>query len=1166
MSSSLVPKRYFPSLLGLVVLLLASSMPASSLSAQPPLLPPEEPPLFAPGQLLVLLGHGSGAPAPDTVVEAQRHRKPLPGNLGVGGPESVRYLITERAQGRALRTLREVPDSSRARLQRYLVFDYPAQANVDKILEALLRNPNVEHAHRSRVFQLSAQPVTPDDPLFPVQASPQDYQWGLHALNMEQAWGYAKGHGYVGIIDTGLQTDHEDLRPFDAAGNYVGGNFRDHFSHDFGDVTGTGCTPNATELEDRICDDDVDEMEGTTSSLAGHGTHVAGIIAANSDNGVGVAGVCWHCSILMEKMVNDFKSFTFEPNAVNAFAQLVDYGAQVVNMSFGFIGTPRDCTNSSLDAFCLQLDVAEDRDVASFAAAGNFLDDLAFPASDERTISVGGLEPSLSFWDFRDSDPRDCPYPPTLNECGSSWTQSATAADQDFVAPAVDVLSTFYQGATWNGTVGCADNTYPTAGYGLCTGTSMATPHGTGLGGLLRSVNPLLDKEQIRDVINSNADRAGSWDPQFGFGLPDAAASVHDTLGRTDGVVLDNRLTPLFALWSPVGEDYFYTTVPQAAAAKIWEDVIWYSVIGADFSVIGRDVGGYGYFPGTECVVGPCLAEPGAEVYVFSTDRSPNGHPLVPLYRMSFVAASGGNPDNADHTYTTEDTGIEAFAGSGYRLDGVEGYIYERCTPEPSCIPDGAVRLYRLYNAARDDWAVFPETELAAYQTDGYSSQPCCNDWIGYVYENVDTDFDNVIDGFETLAGTNPLVPDTDCDGSSDGTEMLDYGTSGYGDPLDGPCVALNVLISDDFTGSGALDGRQTPVGSATWEAKEAAIYSADRVLDRTAVGGVPFDPFALPGSPTVSVSAAVDPSDSISVAVGFSSQAIKAYQIASDLFVRLWGNGTYTVFAEGSSQTSGTIPGTPSGGHHLADVRYDVGSGLGEVLLNGVQVFSQVLGSVPNIQYAGFHMQGATQGTTELDDFQVATVDSGVNVLIADSFSSNGFLDGRQTEVGAVTWDASEAALASGGRVLDQTAIGGVPFDPFALPGRPTVAVTAEIDPTSSLSVAVGFSSLADKAYQIAGQLFVRLSGDDEYQVYADGSFGPLNTIPGSPVGGYHHAEVRYNTASGRAVILVNGVEVLSQILTMTPDIHYAGFHMAGAAQGAARLDDFQVLATTAP
>ncbi len=101
----------------------------------------------------------------------------------------------------------------------------------------------------------------------------------------------------------------------------------------------------------------------------------------------------------------------------------------------------------------------------------------------------------------------------------------------------------------------------------------------------------------------------------------------------------------------------------------------------------------------------------------------------------------------------------------------------------------------------------------------GYESQPGLNDWIGYVYTNIDVDGDGdgLVDGFEALIGTDPASYDTDCDGMSDGDEILFYDMSdsdpashGYSDPLDGPCFAN--LFADGFEAGDTSQWSETVV------------------------------------------------------------------------------------------------------------------------------------------------------------------------------------------------------------------------------------------------------------------------------------------------------------------------------------------------------------------
>lgn len=738
-------------------------------------------PAAAPGELIVLLVDGGGAPTAEEVVENHRRGLKLLVGAGVERPMEVKPALAHRAQGRTREEIEADADSPRARLERYLLLKFPEDADLDAIQAALERDSHVLHVERNFFLKLH---VIPSDPLFPVAAQPINYQWGSHLLGFQGAWDYAKGHAYVGLVDTGLQVTHPDLRPFHTQGStlvYDGGNFRAHLSFDLADE-----------------DADVDELgpdaSGFPATSGGHGTHVSGIVAGTANNASGIAGGCWGCSILMAKATNNRTGSSvdvFLADVANSLTWLVDHGAQVVSMSLGVEGLTCAGATGNLGMLCTALDLAQRRDVLMAASSGNDKVDIDFPASDLRVMSIGGIESTGTIWDRADegegcpcnwsSRPNwlisRCNQGPATFECGSNYTATPGSAQQDLVAPARQVLSTFYENRAWNLPLGCHDTevsgvNHAGVGYDLCTGTSMSSPHVASIAGILRSVNPLLSKAQIESALTGNASRAGNWDPKLGYGYPNASASVQAVLGRANGAVLPNRLTPLFSMYSPVGEDHFYTTVPQMGAAAYWSSPVYYYEI-------GPDAPDYGYFPGSGCQVSPCSAEPGASVYIFTTDRSPNGQLLVPLYRMTFEGTFPGGPNNLnnrDTTYTTEPAGVLAFKSGGYELDGIEGYIFKKCTPEPSCMPAGTVRLYRQYNAARDDFAIFPESELAFMQGEGYTSNGGnLNPVLGYVYPNADSDFDNVIDGFEGLIGTSPSRIDSDCDGISDGTEILGY-------------------------------------------------------------------------------------------------------------------------------------------------------------------------------------------------------------------------------------------------------------------------------------------------------------------------------------------------------------------------------------------------------
>lgn len=767
-------------------------------------------PSFVPNELIILLDQGTSVPAPEEVVHAIKQRRQVPDGLGVGNPVASRFVISDRATEAARELLAESPDTPESLLQRYIVLTYPSVVDLDRIAEALERNPNVLWVGKNWLGELSVtepndsffddNPVSDDNP-DGLLRPPGKHQWGSYSLHLPEAWDYSKGHSYVAIVDTGIDTDHPDLRPFDASGNFIGGNFRAHLSWDYGyddDDVDEGQAPGSC-----VCQ--VGKPAGPCPCRAGHGTHVAGIIGATPDNSIGVAGVCWHCSLLISKVSkirSDGANLDTAENLIDGINGAIGRGAQVLNLSLGRrLGFYPDCVTEPLNPFCVVLELLENRDTVMTAAAGNDGGQASdFPAIDSRVIGVGGIEPDGSFWN-------DCPG----EECGSNVNAN------QIVAPAKQIYSTFYEGLPYIPEFGCSDSVDGTVdGYGLCSGTSMASPYAAGVVGILRSINPLLTKANIQSLLTSSVENPVGWNPANGIGKPNARAAVEGALGNVNNVVLTNRLTPLFSMYSWTAEDHFYTTVPQMGAAAYWSNVGYASV--SPDGVAWPDVPGYGDFPDTQCQVGPCLPQPRASVYIFTTDRSPSATvPLVPLYRMS-------NSNNRDHTYTTETAGILYYKGHSYELDGIEGYIYRRCSPEPSCIPAGAVRLYRLYNESRADWAIFPESQLQEMQAEGYDSSPL-SAWIGYVYPNVDSDSDHVIDGFEALLGTNSQRADNDCDGVADGAEVLGYP---YGDPggadhlnLSNQTIATTHHFSACRTITAGTDFVIAPSGNVTLHAVE---------------------------------------------------------------------------------------------------------------------------------------------------------------------------------------------------------------------------------------------------------------------------------------------------------------------------------------------------------
>ena len=782
--------------------------------------------------LHVLLAAGQDAPTPQEIVEGYDFSSGGPPPLSAfvaHPPEDAEYLLPVRASGAFKAYLAAHSDSARARLERYIVVRYPSGANLTAARNALLADDNVEFAHSvaPAEFTVASSLTTRAlQSILPAQAA-SDWRTPLH---VDEAWATAGGWSLVGTVDSGIATLHSALRAFHE-GKYAGGNYLSALSYDIG-RTGIGQCETVADCIERNpdeaqpvpvavggnCDADGDGMAAPSS--AGHGTHVAGLIAARGGE---VQGVCEHCGIAAWRITREqcFQDGSIvsrlNPTAADAAITIqADIGVQVINQSFGRASLidPTHCQQHPLSSECSALRHASDRGVILVAAAGNNRTSIAFPANQPNVVASGGLGTDLQLWNRdRDLPPNhldDCPQPPAVQtlgqECGSNFTVNVgTDRRQEVTAPAEAVLSTTYPGLNWNTALGCGDGIDGTNGDGVgpCTGTSMAAPIIAGIAGLLRSINPLVlpgdpdnavDAIGVRDVLVATTDAAKSgepWNRHLGYGRPDVAAAARRMLGTVRGSQVRNRAIPLFDFHSTAATDYASMASPQAAMTlAVTQPWIW--------APRGPLVAGYPAYPMPPDATMPA---PQASAFVLSTEFRTQAQqpPLAPLYQLSrsrpwplgcTPGTPGCNHANRDFLLVSTESALETAVADGYEFLGRQGYLFQRCSPEPACIPAGATKLHRLCNAAEDDCAVFLEHELATFQAAGYTAPyPAGTDPVmGYAYRNLDTDGDTLIDGFERLIGTNPASADSDGDGSADGVEYPLAGVP-VSDPCAGPAI-----------------------------------------------------------------------------------------------------------------------------------------------------------------------------------------------------------------------------------------------------------------------------------------------------------------------------------------------------------------------------------------
>lgn len=307
----------------------------------------------------------------------------------------------------------------------------------------------------------------PDDPLY-------DEQYGPQQVRAPEAWDLTTGGALrnVCIVDTGIQTTHEDL----AGPRLLGGAV---FSER------VPWNPDGNLIDDN-----------------GHGTHVAGIAAATTDNGKGIAGVA-QVGILGAKVLNHRGEGSWSDVALG-IAWCADHGGDVISMSLG-----GGCYDYDGNFHCQAMEDAIAYAVAKgaviVASAGNDgpCDEcIAYPASHPEVVAVTCTDPEEEF----------CVFSP-VGQVAGLFRESSRGADAELAAPGYQVLS------TW---------TDPQEPYVKLSGTSMSAPHVAGVAALLWNAMPGLDRCQVRVVLAETAKDLGApgRDPDFGYGLVDAKAAL----------------------------------------------------------------------------------------------------------------------------------------------------------------------------------------------------------------------------------------------------------------------------------------------------------------------------------------------------------------------------------------------------------------------------------------------------------------------------------------------------------------------------------------------------------------------------------------------------------------------------------------------------------------
>lgn len=303
-----------------------------------------------------------------------------------------------------------------------------------KTVKSKVKSSLVDYVEYDTIYHAIGTVDYPSDPLF-------SYQWNLYSINVTSAWDICSGGNItVAVVDTGIDYTHPDL-----AANYVSGGY------------------------DWVNNDD-DPMDDN-----GHGTHCAGIIAAVTDNGEGIAGIA-QVKLLAEKVLNRYGT-GYSSWIANGIVHAADNGAKVISLSLG-----SDNPSYTIKRAC---NYAWKKGVLLVAAAGNDgTRGIDYPAAYLSVIAVGAID-----------------------ENDKKAYFSNYGKGLELVAPGVNILST-----------------YLNSGYKRLDGTSMAAPHVSGVAALLWSCNPDLTNKDVRIILDKTAQDLGKsgYDCYYGFGKIDA--------------------------------------------------------------------------------------------------------------------------------------------------------------------------------------------------------------------------------------------------------------------------------------------------------------------------------------------------------------------------------------------------------------------------------------------------------------------------------------------------------------------------------------------------------------------------------------------------------------------------------------------------------------------
>jgi len=372
------------------------------------------------------------------------------------------------------------------------------KADTLHIIKSLRRRADVKYAQPNYIHKRLA---IPNDPQYP-------RQWHYPLINLPQSWDVTTGSNtvIVAVIDTGVLLNHPDLE------NRLTSDGYDFISDPARALDGDGIDP-----------DPDDPGDGSPGGSSFHGTHVSGIIAAETDNDTGVTGVTWFTRIMPLRALGRGGGTDFD------ILQAVRYAAGLDNDSGTLPAQKADIINLSLGGSSVS-PAAQDiftevrgEGIIIIAAAGNSASNTPFyPAAYEGVVSVSAVDIKKDLTGYSN-------FGTTIDLAAPGGDNSADINVDGFPD---GVLST------------CGNDTTGAIEFAYCffQGTSMAAPHMAGVVALMKAIYPALTPEELDILLISGSitEDIGpiGRDDQFGHGLIDAFGALVTAQNLAGGGVL----------------------------------------------------------------------------------------------------------------------------------------------------------------------------------------------------------------------------------------------------------------------------------------------------------------------------------------------------------------------------------------------------------------------------------------------------------------------------------------------------------------------------------------------------------------------------------------------------------------------------------------------------